>query len=130
MLDEVSVVCEAQHPAGIPNHFGPLTSVQSQQWYKSMAYVAAGFNSPYVIPRASNMGIDRFQVEIMPVIHYRGFATMKMRMGLIKLLQTIMNLKRQTCDLLCDDHHGPGDRGKKESVYVRSCLHLKLSPHV
>lgn len=101
--------------------------------------VAAGFNSPYVIPRASNMAIDRnnraverFQVEIMPVIHYRGFATMKMRMRLIKLLQTIMNLKRQTCDLLCDDHHGPGERGKKASVYV-SCLHLKLSlldPHV
>lgn len=38
---------------------------------------------------------------------------MKMRMGLIKLLQTIVNLKRQTCDLLCDDHHGPGDRGEK-----------------
>lgn len=52
-----------------------------------------------------------------------------MRIGLIKLLHTIMNLKGQTCDLLCDDHHGPGRRKGKTKVgmWGRSCSNLILS---
>lgn len=41
-----------------------------------------------------------------------------------------MNLKGQTCDLLCDDHHGPGGRKKiKQCGYMRErrCLNLTSS---